>query len=170
MDRARFAVTGRPSYGESMRPSTMLTMPFVGALLAGTVAAAPAPAQAAAPAQYAGAAERTTNTVRARHDRVRLRDSACLARYAGRQADRMAARGEIFHQDLQPVLRACHLSSTGENVAYGFSSGRSVVKQGWMRSPGHRENILRREYRLMAVGAERGRDGRWYVAQLFGRR
>lgn len=35
--------------------------------------------------------------------------------------------------------------AAGENLAYGFSNAK-VVTQGWMNSPGHRENILRSDY------------------------
>jgi uncharacterized protein YkwD len=58
----------------------------------------------------------------------------------------------------------------GENVAYGYPNGRSVVNDGWMRSPGHRANILNPDFRLMGIGARKGHDGRWYVAQVLGRK
>ncbi len=66
-------------------------------------------------------------------------------------------------------MRRCRLSTAGENLAYGFPNGRATV-QGWMRSPGHRANILARGYRQMAIAARRGGDGLWYVSQVFGRR
>jgi len=58
----------------------------------------------------------------------------------------------------------------GENIAMGYSSGRVVVNRGWMHSDGHRANILRREYRLMGIGAARDASGRWWASQVFGRR
>lgn len=150
-----------------MRPSTMLTLIPLTMLVA--TALPPGPVEAAPADRYASSAAAATDSARVSHDRTRLRTSPCLTRFAERQAGRMAARGKIFHQDLQPVLRACGLSTTGENVAYGFRSGRAVVRQGWMRSPAHRANLLRPEYRLIGIGAQRGRDGAWYAAQLFGR-
>jgi uncharacterized protein YkwD len=36
-----------------------------------------------------------------------------------------------------------------------------------MRSPGHRANILRRQFRREGLGAVRV-NGVWYVAQVFG--
>ena len=56
----------------------------------------------------------------------------------------------------------------GENVAYGYSNGKAAVS-AWMKSPGHKANILNKDYRLIAVGAAQDEDGRWYVAQVFGR-
>lgn len=157
-----------------MRPLTRLTLAPLGLLLAATLTPPPASAASAASAasgpRYAESAHAVTNKVRAQHGRSPLRQDRCLTRFANRQADKMAKRREIFHQPLEPVLRRCGLRTTGENVAYGFTSGSSVVRRGWMRSPGHSANILRPEYRLMGVGAERGRDGAWYVAQVFGAR
>ena len=60
--------------------------------------------------------------------------------------------------------------TVGENVAYGSPTGTSVVDDGWMNSEGHRANILNPDYTLEAIGARKGPDGRWYVAQVFGRR
>ena len=128
------------------------------------------PAQAATAASYSAAAFRATNHQRAQHDRVRLRHQPCLQRFARKQAVRMANQERMFHQDLGPMMSACHLRMAGENVAYGYPSGRAVVNQGWMHSAGHRANILERRYRLLAVAAREGDDGSWYVSQVFGRR
>ena len=82
----------------------------------------------------------------------------------------MARRTEMYHQDLGPILEECGLNLVGENVAYGYRTGRSVVNDGWMNSEGHRANILNPGYRLMGIGARKGSDGAWYVAQVFGRK
>lgn len=39
----------------------------------------------------------------------------------------------------------------GENIAEGFGTPEKVM-DGWMRSPDHRENILRAEYREIGIG------------------
>lgn len=129
-----------------------------------------APAHASAAQTYADQAHRTTNQQRAKQDLARLGRSRCLQQFAARQAALMARKRTIFHQDLAPVLRECDLGLAGENVARGYPTGRAVVNRGWMRSPLHRANILSPGYRLMAVAARRGSDGRWYAAQVFGRR
>lgn len=129
-----------------------------------------ASAMRVAPAtNYRKQAVKATNRHRVAKHRKRLKSQACLKRMANAQARRMAKKREMFHQDLGKVMRKCSLTMAGENVAYGYSSGRQVVNQGWMHSPGHRANILRRDYRLMSVAAHQG-GGRWYVAQVFGRR
>lgn len=130
--------------------------------------ASPAHAGALGAVAYAGQAFRATNHQRATHDRHRLGHSDCLHRFARRQAVRMARRARIYHQDLDRVLRRCHMDFVGENVAVGFTSGESVVDAGWMKSPDHRENILEPGFRRMEVVARRGADGRWYASQVFG--
>jgi uncharacterized protein YkwD len=127
------------------------------------------PAQAA-PAPAARAYERTahawTNVKRDAHHRAPLARHGCLDRMARAHAARMARRKQIFHQDLGTVQRECGMGWVGENVAYGYPTGRDVVR-AWMRSPGHRANILRRQFRREGLGAVRV-NGVWYVAQVFG--
>jgi uncharacterized protein YkwD len=138
------------------------------AVFVGT-AGAPAEAQTRA-GKYAQQAFTATNANRAQHGLKALRPSDCLHRKAVRQAKRMAQREQIFHQDLGAVMQDCHLNTAGENVAYGYPNGKSVVNDGWMNSEGHRDNILNPSFKLMGIGARKGHDGRWYVAQVFGRR
>lgn len=151
-----------------MRPHAALAVTITALT---TLTLAPAvPAQAATSAgAYGHDAFVATNHQRLRHDRVKLTRSDCLQGFARMQARRMAHKQEIFHQDLQDILDDCHLNLVGENVAYGFTSGKAVVNQGWMKSPEHRANILERRYRRMAIAARKGADGRWYVSQVFGR-
>lgn len=131
---------------------------------------APAPAHAlTAQETYSHAAVSATQQVRTARALGSLRYSRCLAQLAWAQAHRMARRHEMFHQDMGTVLRTCHLSWAAENVAYGFPTGTSVVYDGWMKSPPHRANLLSRHYTMMAIGAVRSGDGRWYVSQVFGR-
>ncbi|MET1133261.1 MAG: CAP domain-containing protein [Aeromicrobium sp.] len=132
------------------------------------------PAGAAAPAAspastYADTAFRATNNQRVAHDRVKLRKDTCLTRLAQRWAKHMARTRELEHQDLDPVVDRCNLSWAGENIAMGYPTGRRVVR-GWMNSPGHKANILRKQYRLMGIGAAKDKNGRWWSAQVFGRR
>ncbi|CAG8500970.1 18958_t:CDS:2, partial [Gigaspora rosea] len=42
-------------------------------------------------------------------------------------------------------------SSAGENVAEGYDDEKSVMK-GWMESPGHRANILKRSFKEAGFG------------------
>jgi uncharacterized protein YkwD len=125
-------------------------------------------AQASASGTYENSVYVNTNIQRDKYDRVALKGSRCLDTFAERQAKAMAAKRRIYHQNLSPILSTCNLSTVGENVAYGYPNGKSVVA-AWMRSPGHRANILNTKYRLIAVGAYQDSSGSWYVSQVFGR-
>jgi uncharacterized protein YkwD len=139
------------------------------ALLTGLVL--PSTAQAASAShRYEQQAFSATNQQRDRHDRVDLRQQQCVQGFADRWARHMARTQNMVHQSLTPIMRRCHLTMAGENIAYGFTSGRSVVNDGWMHSEGHRENILRPQYRLMGLGAYQDDTGRWWTSQVFGRR
>ena len=135
-----------------------------------TVPTGPAARVAAAATTYQSDVFRFTNRVRARHHLATFGHQRCVQRFAVRQATRMANQNRMFHQDLQRVLNRCGLSLAGENVAFGFADGRSVVMLGWMLSPPHRANILKPGYRLLGVGARRSDTGVWYASQVFGTR
>jgi len=147
---------------------------LAGLLTAGpTGAAAPAATEAervSPAARYSRTAFVASNNRRERHNLRDYRRNHCLMKYAVKNARRMANREVMDHQLLAPIARDCGLNAVAENIAAGYPTGRSAVR-AWMRSTaGHRENILSRTYRLMAVAARRGDDGRWYAAQVFGRR
>ncbi|WP_395695614.1 CAP domain-containing protein [Nocardioides sp.] len=144
----------------------------LGVVLAAAALAGLAPAVAGtstSPGTYQRQIFTATNDQRRAHDLDPLRHQACVQRFAERQAKRMALQERLFHQDLGRVLDDCDLHSAGENVAFGFDTGRSVVVDGWMESPPHRANILHSSYRLLGSGARLGDDGFWYAVQVFGR-
>ncbi|RIQ35865.1 CAP domain-containing protein [Jiangella rhizosphaerae] len=62
--------------------------------------------------------------------------------------------------------RAGYDSWGGENIAWGYRSAEDVV-EGWMDSPGHRENILNCDFQAIGVGAADS-DGGPYWTQMFG--
>jgi len=144
---------------------------IAGALLgvAATVAAPAEPANAASMGHaYEKAAARYSNHERTSRGRVKLTWGSCLDRYAEAQAARMAKRQQLKHQDLRPILRACNLTMVGENIAVGYPSGKAVTR-AWMKSPGHRANILNKSYRRYGLGAYKDSHGRWWVSQVLGR-
>ncbi|MER6378560.1 CAP domain-containing protein [Streptomyces sp. NPDC001250] len=59
------------------------------------------------------------------------------------------------------------LRTIGENIACGQRSPAEVV-DGWMNSPGHRANILKREFGHIGVGFAGGGRAGTYWTQLFG--
>jgi uncharacterized protein YkwD len=130
-----------------------------------------APAQARSEGgTYAQVAFDATNAERRDAGLGELGKQRCLQKAAIFQARAMAAQERMFHQDIGRLLGGCNLNLVGENVAYGYPSGTSVVRDGWMKSPPHRANILNRSYSLMGLAARKGHNGKWYVSQVFGRR
>lgn len=167
----------------TIRPAVILTalglaVPVAGASTAGATAPAVQPAatvptvvhaRAASPprpAVYARRVVRHTNRDRVKRGRHRVRVAACLKRYAQRSANRIARSGELTHQNLRPVLRACGGWKVGENIAYGYRWPRHV-ERAWMDSPGHRANILEPRYRRIGVGVRRDGRGVVWVSQVF---
>ena len=109
------------------------------------------------------------NAERARHGLRPLRENPSLRRAADRHASHMV--GARFFDHTSPggrgmvdrVRRTGYTSvarawSLGENIAWG--SGRlataAQMHRGWMRSPGHRSNILRGAFREIGIGVEAG--------------
>lgn len=130
----------------------------------------PTAAQASPAADYAAAAVKATNKAREAEDMKALKVDECLRGFAVKQARAMARAQKMYHQDLGAIMSECRLVTAGENVAYGYPTGRSVVNRGWMRSEGHRANILSTGFKLFAVAARRDASGTWYAAQVFGAR
>ncbi|HEV3077919.1 MAG TPA: CAP domain-containing protein [Thermoanaerobaculia bacterium] len=83
---------------------------------------------------------------------------------AERHADDMLARSYFAHRDpdgktIRERAREAGFdwSAIGENIAEGQQSVKEVV-ESWMRSAGHRENILDRRYTRTGIGLALGRD------------
>lgn len=111
-----------------------------------------------------------TNKARHKHGLRPLRAASCLDRFASGWTRHLAAADVFEHQALGPILRSCSRRTVGENIAWGSGrlSPRQVVAM-WMRSPGHRANILNPHFKLLGTDAWRSRDsGRIYVGQVFG--
>ncbi len=91
------------------------------------------------------------------------------------QAEQMAASKRMAHElpgarfpglDDRLVAVGYRWRASGENVAEGYSDPDAVVN-GWMKSPGHRENIVSSHYLEMGAGMAVGSNGRKYWAQVF---
>lgn len=100
-----------------------------------------------------------------------------VARAARDHSQNMAERNFFDHIDprlgavdkrlnrFRIAWRAC-----GENIfmVYGYEDPARIAVLGWMESPGHRANILYREFTHTGVGVfYRQRDQRYYLTQIF---
>lgn len=90
-----------------------------------------------------------------------------LSDLARRHSIRMARRGALFHthDPASYYLRGVRWSTWGENVGYTTGSVARLQRL-FMRSPGHRSNILNGRFRHAAIGTVR-RDGVLWVTVFF---
>ena len=157
---------------------------------AAALSACPAAATQPSPDNLA-VVERTTlcllNRERTRRGLRRLDANGRLAQSAGRYSQHMAR--EDFFSHVSPgggtmmarirevgYLRGARSYTIGENLAWGsgrLATPRQIVRT-WMKSPGHRANILKPAFREVGIGVVRARPvhgthGATYAAE-FGRR
>ena len=104
-----------------------------------------------------------------------LKEDPALNAAARFHARQMLVKGFFDHKDPSgdgPVDRVKRFAKrryliVGENIAAGFESTGAVCR-GWMKSPGHRANILRQSFTRIGGGYASGDSeyGRYYV-QVF---
>jgi uncharacterized protein YkwD len=95
----------------------------------------------------------------------RLTTRAGLVDVARAQARRMASRNTLYHNpNLTSDVK--NWRWVGENVGYGPDA--LTVHVAFMNSPGHKANILDRDYTEVGIGAVTV-DGRVWVAEVFRR-
>ncbi|MFI2205710.1 CAP domain-containing protein [Streptomyces sp. NPDC020192] len=115
-----------------------------------------------------------TNAERGRIGLAPLAVDPLLTAAAQAHCADMVARDFYDHTSpdgAQPWDRAARagsrLRTIGENIACGQRSPAEVVT-GWMNSPGHRANILKREFGHIGIGFAGGGRAGTYWCQLFG--
>ena len=119
------------------------------------------------------------NAERRKHGRRRLTRNDLLHVAASAHAMDMHGRGYFAHRSPrgttphQRIVRAGYPAPrlTGENLAKGegAAGAPSSIVDGWMHSPGHRANILRRGFAEIGVAIVERDDLAMYVT-TFGRR
>lgn len=87
-----------------------------------------------------------------------------LAKSAQAHAEWMAKNNNMQHQSLGKIMQGW--STAGENIAMGQQSEKEVVKS-WMNSPGHRANILNRNYTHIGFGVAQSKNGSLYWCTVF---
>ncbi|MFJ4878702.1 CAP domain-containing protein [Streptomyces sp. NPDC088745] len=135
--------------------------------------AAPQPRKAPSSANDAAAAVLSlVNQERAKAGCRPLRPDTGLATLAAGFSRDMAARGFFDHTDpdgATPWDRAAKAGIKdlgGENIARGQADAQAVM-DAWMKSEGHRKNILNCEYTTLGVGVHMADGGPWWT-QDFG--
>jgi uncharacterized protein YkwD len=140
---------------------------LAGGLFASIGAAVPATAKSYVP----GDESRVRSLVNGTRGGKGLRTLAlhdALTSMARAQSDRMADRGDIYHN---PSLssdinsRGVDWQRVGENV--GMGPNVDVIEQAFLDSPAHYDNIVHPSYDSIGVGVTKGDDGKVYVTQVF---
>ncbi len=118
---------------------------------------------------------RLTNVERAKVGCSALRPDAQLALAGRRHSADMAARNYFSHNSLDGRTFVARIDATaytgsagGENIAAGQSTPAAVMS-GWMKSPGHKANILDCSFKALGVGVATGGTYGIYWTQDFGR-
>ncbi|MBF8192870.1 CAP domain-containing protein [Nonomuraea sp. K274] len=121
---------------------------------------------------------RLTNAERAKGGCRPLKHDPQLRAAAFGHSKDMAAKGYFDHEsqdgrDFMDRIRAAGFSggtTFAENIAAGQPTAAAVV-QGWMESPGHRQNIMNCSLTLIGVGAARSssRYGIYWTQDFAGR-
>ena len=78
-------------------------------------------------------------------------------------AEKIARDGKLSHSTLSSGVPSCW-RSLGENVGYGSSA--AAVEDAYMKSKGHRDNIMNPKWKYVGVGFATA-GGRVYTVQVF---
>jgi uncharacterized protein YkwD len=156
------------------RPAVLATAAV--AVAAATVAMGASPASAATSlSTLESRAVKATNAARAAHKCAPLRVDGKLTTAARRHSTDMATKNYFSHVSKDGrafttrAAQAGYKAASAENIAWGYPTGDEVVK-AWLKSPGHRANILNCKNRAVGVGVARKADGSLMWTQIFGRR
>ena len=118
-----------------------------------------------------------TNQVRAAKRKPRVQQNPKLMTAAQQYAERMAAEEELSHTigGLRLAEKAKRVGYAyrrlSENIAYNTDlDGRFVVNEQWMKSKGHRQNLLASDMSQIGIGiaGPSKRTKRYYYCQIFG--
>ena len=116
---------------------------------------------------------RLINVQRTSHGCAALTVDAKLTAAARAHSAWMAGTGQFSHTGRSGSNFAARAKAAGyakpsaENIAWGYRSAAQVV-DGWMKSPGHRTNILNCKSRTVGLGAVYAANGTPYYTQDFG--
>lgn len=117
-----------------------------------------------------------TNDARIARGLSPLNWDAELCRLARHHSEDMARRGYFDHETPEGLLPKARARAVGyrfrviaENIAYnkGYQDPAGVAVSRWMKSSGHRENILFNEFQYSAIGSYVAPDGTVYLTQVF---
>lgn len=98
--------------------------------------------------------------------------SACARKHSQNMAEGKVGFGHKgFEQRAEAMRKIAQLLDFGENVGccIGYNDPLEMILEGWMKSPGHKDNILS-DYEQTGMGIAYSKDGRYFMTQLFAKR
>ena len=105
------------------------------------------------------------NAIRARHRLAGFSSDSRLQKAAQDYANLMGARG-LYGHEIGPgtdfksrIFAVGYNQSAGENIGVGYTSIDKALA-GWLKSPGHRKNMLKRDYTLAGLAYGFNTSGR----------
>lgn len=114
------------------------------------------------------------NRIRKENQVPEMKSSGKLATIALNQAQSMATTGNLTHFDAEgrsigdrARLVGYKFSLVGENIALGPTTVESVMT-AWLKSPGHRKNILEKGFREFGSASVADSQGQVFWVQVFG--
>jgi uncharacterized protein YkwD len=116
-----------------------------------------------------------TNKARAAEKLPPLTVNEALFRAARKHTANMAKQGKLEHElDGKRVgdradAEGYDFAEIGENVAAGEDATPEEVVDGWLKSKGHRENLLNKDFTEIGLGVVKGDKGEIYYTQVFGK-
>jgi len=118
-----------------------------------------------------------TNEARAANGLIALAWDSELCQLARKHSAEMAQRGYFDHdtpeglrlKDRARAVGIQHFRVIAENIAYnkGYSDPGSFAVERWMKSPGHRSNILYEGFQAVGIGSYVAGDGSVFLTQVF---
>ncbi len=106
-----------------------------------------------------------------------LKWNAEIAEIARMHSENMAGSKFFSHTDLDgrtvderaERVGLVEWKAIGENIAYlkGHKNPAAMAVENWMKSTGHRQNVLNETYNQSAVGVAVAADGSYYFTQVF---
>jgi uncharacterized protein YkwD len=156
------------------RAATLIVLPVFAAGIALAAPASPSYADASSATTLARQVVTLTNKHRVNNGCARVRIDTKLTRAARAHSVDQARRRVMTHIGaggttfVTRTKRAGYHHPVGENVAYGYTTARAV-ERAWMKSRGHRANILNCKAKAVGVGMAYTTKRVPYWTQIFGR-
>lgn len=122
---------------------------------------------------YEAKVVKLTNDARVKNGCAAMRTEAKLTTAARAHSADMIAQNYFSHTGkngstfVTRTKAAGYLTAIGENIAWGYRTPEAVV-DAWLKSPGHRANILNCKAKAVGVGVATKADGTPYWTQIFG--